>query len=86
MKIKKFWYEKSPGDKKLRDLLVHKETDTYFEGLDLQDLGLEDFISLDRDLKKAEVEIQKIYDEIIESYDLNMFKRFLKSKIVGTIS
>lgn len=78
MEIVKFKYDKGDGLVKDRVLLVRDETDEYIEGYDLQDLEPFDLALLEDDKRDM--------DEILVDYDLNMFKRFLKRKIVGTIS
>lgn len=81
MKIKEFFYDKGDGVAKKRYLLVQNESPTFLEGLDLQDLSPEAIYELELDLADLEHDYKDAIAALIQSYDLNMFKRFLKSKI-----
>lgn len=86
MKIKTFLYAKSETDKKTRSLLVTTDSDTYVEGFDLQDLEAVELAALEQELQYAKEAYDEQIKEIIKEFDLNMFRRFLKSKISEIVS
>ena len=86
MNVTEFTYTKPNGSVSQRTLLTLSTPNTYFEGIDLSELEMDQYAQFIQQFKQIENDYNARFDELLNNFDVTTnYRRFVPERMASVV-